>query len=67
MPILNGPIKVTGNSLQVMRVVRGLSRRRLEELSGVKSARIFAIEHEITKPHESEVARLLGALTTDGR
>ena len=65
MPVINGPLKVTGNSIQVMRVVRGLSRRRLGELSDIKPWRIFQIEHHLSEPRESEVARLLGVLTTD--
>jgi hypothetical protein len=65
MPVINGPLKITGNSIQVMRVVRGLSRRRLGELSGVKPWRIFQLEHHLVEPREAEVAKLLGALTSE--
>lgn len=65
MPVIYGPLKVSGNSIQVMRVVKGLSRRRLGELSDVKPWRIFQIEHHLSEPRENEVASLLGALTTE--
>jgi predicted transcriptional regulator len=65
MPTIDGPLKVSGNAIQVMRVVRGLSRRELGELSGVKPWRIFQLEHQIVEPRENEVARLLDALTTE--
>lgn len=59
------PLKVDGNSIRVMRIVRGLSQRRLGELADVKPWRIFQIEHGVVAPREREIARLLGALTTD--
>lgn len=67
MPLKVGPLKVSGNAILVMRVVKGLSRRKLGELSGVKPWRIFQIEHQIVEPRENEVSRLLGVPTTDGR
>ena len=65
MPLTNGPLKVDGNSIRVMRVVRGLSQRRLGKLVAIQPWRIFRIEHELVQPREDELARLLGALTSD--
>lgn len=59
------PLKIDGNSLRVMRIVRGLSQRRLAELSDVKPWRIFRIEHHLSEPREVELARLFGALISD--
>lgn len=65
MPIMTTPLKVDGNAIRIMRLVHGLSQRRLGELSGVKPWRIFQIEHGVVEPRDTEIARLLGALTTD--
>lgn len=66
MAVIKTPLNVTGNSIRVMRVVRGFSQRRLGEKAGVKPWRLFQIEHHVVEPTEAEVARLLGALSTEG-
>ena len=64
MPIIKSPVPVDGNSIRVVRVFCGLSRRQLSQRSGVKSQRIFHIEHGITTPTADEISRLLGAMST---
>jgi hypothetical protein len=65
MPIIRTPVTVDAKSLQLMRRVKGLSRRQLAELSQVKPWRIFEIEHAVSDPCEDEIAQLLGVLATE--
>lgn len=64
MPIMTTPLEIDGNSVLVMRVIRGLSQRRSGRLAGVNPWRIFQIEHRLIELRENEVVRLLGVLTT---
>lgn len=66
MPIIKTPMSVDGNSIRVVRVLRGLSRRKLGERAGIKPWRIFQIEHSVVKPTEMEVSTLMGAMSAEG-
>ncbi len=67
MPVLKGPLHSDGNSIRVMRVVRGLSMRQLGTLADIAPHRLFKIEHELIAPTGEELARLMGCLTSEGR
>lgn len=63
---MQGPLKVNGDSIRVLRVVRGLSRRQLGDKANIKPHRVFQIEHKTGREAgEEEIARLLGALTSE--
>jgi transcriptional regulator with XRE-family HTH domain len=58
-------VQIDGNGLRAIRIVRGLSQRRLAELAGLASWRVWKIENDIVRPTSEEIAKLLGALTAE--
>ena len=65
MAFTRNPIKVDGNVIRVLRVVRGLSQRELGQRAGIAPHKVFRIEHVLDTPTEEELSKLMGALTTD--
>lgn len=65
MPVIKSAVPVSGNAIRVVRTLRGLSRRELEQRSGIKMQRIFHIEKGLAKPTETEIAQLMGAMSTE--
>lgn len=66
MAFVRQPVEVNGNAIRIMRIVKGLSQRELGQLAGLAPHKVFRIEHALDAPTDEEVAKLLGALSTEG-
>lgn len=66
MAFVRTPIKVTGETIRVMRIVRGFSQRELGQRAGIAPHKVFRIEHAVDAPTEEELGKLMGVLTTEG-